>query len=214
MSIVKRPDIRRPLVPAFAVAVTASVLLAAGCGGSSPSGIASIATTTSQRTAGATAAAGAASSGSGQEQRQQDALKYSQCMRANGVPGFPDPSSTGGIEIPIGSGIDPSSPAFESAQAKCQKLRPGGGLAPGAATHPSAQWLAKMVKASHCMRRHGVTDFPDPRTSVPAHPFANGATGMVSDIQGVIFVFPSSIDQQSPVFARAAAACGFPLHNH
>ena len=36
----------------------------------------------------------------------------------------------------------------------------------------------------------------------------------VSNIDGVIFVFPSSLDTQSPAFLHAAAACKFPLHNH
>ena len=64
------------------------------------------------------------------------------------------------------------------------------------------------------MRQHGVGDFPDPRTSVPSNPFGSGGVGVISDIEGVILIFPSTIDQQSPVFTRAAAACAFPLHNH
>jgi hypothetical protein len=64
------------------------------------------------------------------------------------------------------------------------------------------------------MRRHGVADFPDPRTSVPSNPFPSGSTGVISDIDGVILVFPDTIDTRSPMFTRAAAACRFPLHNH
>jgi hypothetical protein len=71
-----------------------------------------------------------------------------------------------------------------------------------------------MVKVAQCMRRHGITDFPDPRTSVPSNPFPAGGTGVISDIDGVIFVFPATLDTQSPMFTRAAAACRFPLHNH
>ena len=63
------------------------------------------------------------------------------------------------------------------------------------------------------MRQHGVSDFPDPRTSAPPNPLGSGV-GEISDIEGVILLFPSTIDQQSPVFTRAAAACAFPLHNH
>ena len=37
---------------------------------------------------------------------------------------------------------------------------------------------------------------------------------MISDIEGAIFVFPATLDTQSPAFTRAAAACQFPLHNH
>jgi hypothetical protein len=64
------------------------------------------------------------------------------------------------------------------------------------------------------MRWHRVSEFPDPRTSVPSHSNLPGGTGVVSDIEGVILVFPSTIDMQSPAFTRAAAACAFPLHNH
>jgi hypothetical protein len=37
---------------------------------------------------------------------------------------------------------------------------------------------------------------------------------VISDIEGVILIFPSTIDQRSPIFTRAAATCAFPLHNH
>jgi hypothetical protein len=87
----------------------------------------------------------------------------------------------------------------------------GGGLAPGTQTHPSPQWLAKMVRAAQCMRRHGAIDFPDPTTTVPS---LSGFVGVISDIEGVIFVFPAGIDTQSPLFMRTAKRCGFPLHNH
>ncbi len=111
------------------------------------------------------------------------------------------------------AGVDPSSPAFEAAQAKCAKLMPLGGLAPGTQTHPSAAWLAKMVKAAQCMRRHGVPNFPDPTTTVPS-PKALGGRGQISNIDGAVFVFPAAtVDTQSPAFTRAAKVCGFPLHN-
>ena len=131
-------------------------------------------------------------------------------MRASGVPDFPDPSASGGFALP--TGIDPQSPAFESAQAKCQKLLPGGGFpALGSATHPTAQALVQMLEVSKCMRRHGVAGFPDPTTSIPTH---MAGIGTVSDRDGVILVFPRSLDTQSPQFVRAAAACNFPLTNH
>jgi len=73
--------------------------------------------------------------------------------------------------------------------------------------------LAKFLNIARCMRAHSISDFPDPRTSAPPNPFASGIREL-SDIEGVILLFPSSINKQSPVFTRAAAACGFPLHNH
>ena len=195
-----------------AVAAAAAVVLA-GCGGSKSPSVATVPTTTSSSAAGSTnTSGGAAGSGSTptQAQLQQDALEYARCMRSSGVPDFPDPSPGGGFTFHPGAGVDPSSPAFKAAQARCRKLMPGP-AAPGSTTHPSAQWLAHMVKVARCMRRHGISSFPDPTTTVPSLP---GFVGVISDIEGVIFVFPASIDTQSPTFTRAAKACGFPLHNH
>jgi hypothetical protein len=48
--------------------------------------------------------------------------KMAECMRANGVPNYPDPDpETGGIMIQGGpdTGLDPMSPTFKAAQAKC-----------------------------------------------------------------------------------------------
>lgn len=188
-------------------------LLAAGCGGSKSPVIANLGTTTSSSTNGENGASGSGSRPT-QAQMEQAALKYSECMRASGVPNFPDPKTGGGFQFQTGSGIDPSSPTFQAAQTKCSKQLPGGGPpAPGTETHPSAQALAQMVKAARCMRAHGITDFPDPATKVT--PLPRGSSGgVISDINGVILEFPASIDTQSPEFVRAATACKFPLHNH
>jgi hypothetical protein len=134
-------------------------------------------------------------------------------MRANGVPDFPDPKPGGGFGAVRFPASGPS-PAFKAAQAKCGKLVPGfvGPPGPGTQTHPSPHALAQMVRVAQCMRRHGIYDFPDPRTSVPSH--LSPGPGVISDIDGVILVFPGTIDEQSRAFTRAAAACAFPLHNH
>jgi len=47
-------------------------------------------------------------------------LKFSQCMRANGVPTYPDPG-TGGTSNFNGTGIDPNSPLFQRANNLCGK---------------------------------------------------------------------------------------------
>ncbi|HEY5287186.1 MAG TPA: hypothetical protein VIJ50_08790 [Solirubrobacteraceae bacterium] len=75
-----------------------------------------------------------------QAKLQEQALRFSQCMRTHGVPNFPDPqfSSSGvGAGIRIGgkqggpSRIDPSSPQFQAAQKACQSIMPGPKLGPG-----------------------------------------------------------------------------------
>ena len=61
--------------------------------------------------------------------------KFAQCMRANGVPKFPDPKPGGGIMVDGSTGIDPDSPTFKAAEQKCAALRPkppaGGGTNDG-----------------------------------------------------------------------------------
>ena len=117
------------------------------------------------------------------------------------MPNFPDPNANQGFAIPI----DRSSPAWVAAQARCRKLMPGGGPpARGSATHPSAQALASALKVSRCMRRHGIHDFPDPGSHMPLNP---PARGVISDMSGVILVFPSALAMRSPAFAQAEAAC-------
>lgn len=53
------------------------------------------------------------------------ALQFSRCMRAHGLPNFPDPQFSGGkvsMQIGSGTGLDPNSPAFKAAQRACQPL--------------------------------------------------------------------------------------------
>ena len=126
-------------------------------------------------------------------------LKFSDCMRSHGVPNFPDPGSTGGIELSPGSGLDPSSPAFRSAQSECKKLLPGGGPK-GPPPAPSASDVRAALTWAQCIRKHGVPNFPDPST--------NGATaGLV--FRGVVFPVGPGFNPQSPAFKQAQSACGF-----
>ena len=132
-------------------------------------------------------------------------LAFAECMRANGVSNFPDPSATGPLFNT--AGVVTSSPAFRAAQAKCQKLMGGGPPGPGSTTHPSERTLAKLRRTAVCMRGHGVPQFPDPRTSVPPNP-----TGYqeITNFDGVILLFPVSMDLQAPAYKHALTACGAP----
>jgi hypothetical protein len=106
------------------------------------------------------------------------------------------------------AGINPSAPAFKAAHEKCQKLLPAGGPpGPGTQTHPSAQTLAKLLTVARCMREHGVSQFPDPRTSVPLN-FGPGQYRGLTDFDGAILVWPLTLNMQAPAYARAATACG------
>jgi hypothetical protein len=119
-------------------------------------------------------------------------VKYADCMRSHGVPNFPDPSGGGGINI-AGTGINPAAPSFKAAQASCTKLLPGGG--------PGAQ---QMVETSQCMRRHGISGFPDPTTTPPSSPAGYSS---IEDDGGIVLAIPDTINESSPAFKQAAAAC-------
>ncbi len=211
-SIRPKRQTRRPRALCTAAALVSGLLIA-GCGGGS--GSPTVAAAPGATAAGSTPLTGGGAAGSGPSTPaalETDALAYSKCMRSNGVPNFPDPQPGGDFEFQRGSGLDPSSSAFKAAQAKCLKLLPGGGPpGPGTQTHPSPQALAQMVKVAQCMRRQGIYNFPDPRTSIPSN---MAGVRVISIIYGVVLVFPATIDEQSPLFTRAAATCNFPLHNH
>jgi hypothetical protein len=129
------------------------------------------------------------SSSLGESRSYASFLSFSTCMRSHGVSNFPDPSPGGGIHIAIGSGsgLDPRSPAFQSARQVCKKLLPGGGPPSALSVSQRAAALAN----AQCMRSHGVPNFPDPS--------ANGSTLIPSS---------SGIDPQSPAFQHATKACG------
>jgi hypothetical protein len=51
------------------------------------------------------------------------ALKFAQCMRANGVPDYPDPTSTSQqtVHASSGSDLNPANPTFQTASTLCTK---------------------------------------------------------------------------------------------
>jgi hypothetical protein len=194
-----------PRARLLSVAALLSVAVAvAGCGGSSNAGVAHV---SSARNASQARPEGGSASPESPSSLQQAMIAFAKCMRSNGVPSFPDPNGSGGF--PVRRGFDPQSPAVSAARAKCGQLLPPG---PDYGPPPSRQTLAKFLKIARCMREHGVSDFPDPRTTAPPNPLGSGIAEL-SDIEGVILLFPSTINQQSPVFTQAAAVCAFPLHN-
>ncbi len=170
----------RTKAPLIAIVAAGLALIIAACGSSSDPG-------SSHRTA-----------------PRSQFLAFSACMRSSGVTNFPDPGANGGIQLSSASGINPFSPSFKAAQAKCSKLLPGG----GPANHPpSEQAKTRMLQLSECMRAHGITGFPDPTTTLPSSPAGYSA---IIDRGGVVIALPQSVNSQSPAFQHAASACGFP----
>lgn len=125
------------------------------------------------------------------------ALQFAKCMRANGVPSFPDPGSGPG---PQTSQVSPQSPAFQTAQKACQKYLPNGGQ-----PHPVSEADRKRALAfAECMRTHGEPDFPDPALT------ASNTTPLL-DLRGLLFTVTPGLNPTSPAFQQAASDCGIKL---
>jgi len=124
--------------------------------------------------------------------QRADQLAYAECMRAHGVTNFPDPDSQGRILIRggPGSGLNPNSPTYQSAQKACQSKQPK----PTAAQQAQAQAYA--LRVARCMRAHGIKDYPDP----PAN--SGGRISIrLNNSPG------SDLNPNNPLFQRAQAKC-------
>lgn len=149
---------RRTLWPLAALALLAVIV--AGCG---------------------SASAGGGNHGGSSSVRDK-AVKFAECMRTNGVSGFPDPNASGQLTIDAvanGSSIDTNSATFKQAMSACKRLQPPGFT--GGKVTPS-QRTGRLAFAQ-CVRDHGVPDFPDPTPNGPLIdtnriPSANTPAGM------------------------------------
>jgi hypothetical protein len=170
---------RNRRLAALATGLLAAGLIAGCSSGSNGPGVANVGSSTP--------AATSSSGGSGGSGRA-GALAYSQCMRAHGVPDFPDPGGNGQIRLQAGPGSDlnPNGSRFKAAQLACKSLQPTG------SAQQQAQARANGLKYSQCMRAHGIPDFPDP----------NPQGGLqISMSPG------SDLNPDSPRFAAAQRAC-------
>lgn len=106
------------------------------------------------------------------------ALAYSRCMRANGVPNYPDPSSTGNLPKGNAQAFKVGAGQYQAAEQACGHLLPSGGSAsltqclmtgdcPRSVVQPA---LEEGRKFAVCMRSHGVTNWPDPTVDTLGRP--------------------------------------------
>jgi hypothetical protein len=150
------------------VATAAVGVLAAACGDSPPATVSN----------GGSSNAGASTS--------SQLIAFSACMRSNGVPNYPDPTSSGPSKETYQQ-LGVTSSRFRAAQTACQHLLPNGGNGPTPAEVQRVE--AQGLNFAHCMRHHGVR-LPDP-----------ASTGRIPDPASV------GIDQGSPQFQAANQAC-------
>jgi hypothetical protein len=167
------------------IAVVALALLVAACSGGPSS--------TGSDSSAAAAGAGAAN---------PTLLAFAQCMRARGVPDFPDPQAgDSGAKFPSAQQLGVSASRYQAAENLCQHLLPAG----SGDQFPPAEvplLLSGMRLFSQCMRSHGVPDWPDPITDAEGRPvFDPGADGI------------TQAETRSPQFQAKITACQHLLPN-
>jgi hypothetical protein len=129
-------------------------LVSAGCGSNASS---EPGTASSPDTAGS---AGTTSSGADKKlTAHEKAVKFAECMRASGVPHFPDPDPDGDYNF----GVDVTVEVWRKAVDACKALKPPGALS--AKRTPKEQ--SASLRFAQCVRDHGVKDFPDPVNGEP-----------------------------------------------
>jgi hypothetical protein len=139
----------RRLRPLAALATVA--LIGAGCGSDAPS---EAGTASSSGTASSTA-----TGGDKKLTARDKAVKFAECIRAHGVPDFPDPNPKGDFQY----GVSVSPAVWKRATTACKDLQPPGTLS-GKRT-PKQQ--SASLRFAQCIRDNGVKDFPDPVNGEP-----------------------------------------------
>jgi hypothetical protein len=155
--------------------MAAAALLAAACGGSPSS-------TGSPSSGGSPSSAGTGGALSAYISQQ---LAFARCVRAHGIPNFPDPLSSGHFNKHELRQLGVSDSRLRAAGNACQNLAPAG--QPPLTAGQQQDYL----RAAACMRSHGMARFPDPS-------FSGG---------GVHFPIPAGIDPNSPQFTQARHTC-------
>ena len=193
-----KPTSRSPAARTSLGRLARSVLVLVGvglpggaCGGPRSDAVASLGPTTTTAHGPTSRASGG---GNNTNAKYRAALAYVGCMRSQGVPNFPDPTSDGQINVnfqtggkggsPVSSGINRNSPQYISAAQACRHLLPVGIPTPA----QDQQALAKGLKFAQCMRSHGVPNFPDPSTAGVVH-------------------LGAGVDMSSPQFQDAQKVC-------
>ena len=136
----------RKLRPLAALGLVALISAACGSNASSDAGTAS--------------SSGTATAGNGSNATDQDkAVKFAECIRAHGVPHFPDPNAKGEYAF----GIDVSPAVWKQAADACKDLTPPGTFS----GKRSPKQQSDALRFAACVRRNGVKDFPDPVNGEP-----------------------------------------------
>jgi hypothetical protein len=192
----------RTLQAFVALALTGLIgLVSAGCGSNSSKSGAAGGTDTASSTVSATGAtnstATADNSADKSLSKQEKAVKFAECIRANGVPHFPDPDPKGEYNF----GVDVTPEVWTNAVDACKALKPPGALS--AKRTPKEQ--SASLRFAQCVREHGVKDFPDP---VNGEPLIDTYKIPSSNKPGGMTILNAAIDACGAILEKSAGGQG------
>jgi hypothetical protein len=161
------------------LAIPVLALALAGCGGAAADGDGVATASGASAVPAATGSPGAAD--------PDQARKYAECMRENGVPNFPDPGPDGRFDLKDFNAGNLDREKIRQAREACRDLAPNGGERPE--LNPAQQ--EQLRQWAQCMRDNGV-DVPDPDPNGGAFLGLGGA---------------GALDPDDPAFQKAMEAC-------
>ena len=172
----------RSALPALVAAVAAAAI--AACGSSSPA---------------STNSADSAPTPAQIQRFQNDAIKFTVCVRAHGIANFPDPPTANDPSSgrTWKSAFGNQSPGFVAAAAACRHFMPRVG-AQSQNSAPTRAHISAMLAFARCIRSHGLVNFPDPTS--------NGITHEM--------VVAAGINLHQPAVVQAADACAVVTHGY
>jgi len=183
--VLRRPRRGGPPAARTAAAIIATAclaLLAAACGSPSSAG-----------SGGSPDAGGPSNSPSTNSQKM---LAFSRCIRSHGVPGFPDPDSSGMLPKREVAQLTAGNAQFPAAHRACEHLLPNGGQPTQAQVQ---QAWNDMRQFARCMRSRGIPRWPDPAPTSRQD-------------QRPFFHLPDSIDPNAPQITSKVRACQHVFH--
>jgi len=129
------------------------------------------------------------------------ALAFTKCMRSHGVPQFPAPDGQGNFNNAQIQALENDNSQAENAIHECRSVLPnaGTGLTSEQIQQIQQTNLRNAVKAAHCMRAHGIENFPDPAGTTQASGVNWQPVTSAEQAGG--------FDQNSPSYEAAFMAC-------
>ena len=135
------------------------------------------------------------------------AVAFARCMRSHGVSNYPDPNArnsgpgTNGLPKVDLQVLGVSSSQVNAAESACHRMLPNGAQL---SRTTSRSILNRLVAFAHCVRLHGVSNWPDPTHTLGSFP---GAPRYGFDLQGIQGLEAGASGSFGPRISTAIGQC-------